>query len=167
MNCADAIEQLGPYLDGELSTDDRAGLDAHLADCEWCRSELDALGRLTASLAIPPTAPVPDALWSTIERRLYGEAQSSPDAKPPLARESSAPVPDRLCTAIEQRLDGGVQVLPDANPPGVRESSARPVWLRRAPLALAASVILAVGLGIIGLSQSGSQAAAATRACWP
>ena len=50
--CRQALALMSDYLDGALSSDDRARLDEHLADCPHCveylaqlRITIDALGR--------------------------------------------------------------------------------------------------------------------------
>jgi anti-sigma factor RsiW len=34
--CAEVMERLPDYLEGELSEPDRAAVDAHLRGCDWC-----------------------------------------------------------------------------------------------------------------------------------
>jgi ferric-dicitrate binding protein FerR (iron transport regulator) len=43
MNCSQAEEKLGAYVDGELAPRDREGVDAHLAACGECRRGMEAL----------------------------------------------------------------------------------------------------------------------------
>lgn len=43
MNCEQAREEFSALLDGELSVDARAAVEAHLAECSECLRELDAL----------------------------------------------------------------------------------------------------------------------------
>ena len=109
MNCQHVIEQLGPYLDGEIPADVRATVSAHLSDCKNCQAELDSLRSLADRLAAPVEAAVPGELWTAIGQRL--------EAAPPLA------------------LRTGKRVL-------VRH------WVRRWPGAIAASILLAVGIGV-------------------
>ena len=45
--------RLAAYLDRRLSADERAQVEAHLADCADCRAEVVALGRLRRRLARP------------------------------------------------------------------------------------------------------------------
>jgi hypothetical protein len=59
MNCADV--RLDEYLDGELADADRAGVDAHLASCGACRSELERSRKLEAVLRRLPAGAAPDA----------------------------------------------------------------------------------------------------------
>ena len=51
--CRDAVQLMAGYLDGALSTRDRARLEGHLADCPHCteylaqlRVTIDTLGRV-------------------------------------------------------------------------------------------------------------------------
>jgi anti-sigma factor RsiW len=44
--CRDAVGLMAAYLEGALERDDRARLEAHLADCPHCSEYLDQL-RLT------------------------------------------------------------------------------------------------------------------------
>jgi len=73
MTCRDFIEFLMDYLSGELSADERAIFDAHLAECPWCVAYLKtyretvALGK--AALAEPEKgvpADVPEDLVRAI-----------------------------------------------------------------------------------------------------
>src|SRR5688572_26339105 len=55
------------YLSGEVTHDRRAAVEAHLSECDRCRSEYDAVGVALAALADWPRAP---QLPSQLERRL-------------------------------------------------------------------------------------------------
>ena len=79
-----------------------------------------------------------------------------------MARPPTMQVPDALWTAIEQRLDAESPTFAGAGSPPRRVSAVRPMWLRRAPLALAAAVVLAVGLSVFGPLRTGSSAQAST-----
>ena len=51
--CRDLVELITPYLDGELSEEQRARIDAHLAICEGCVNALEQVRetiRVTGSL---------------------------------------------------------------------------------------------------------------------
>ncbi len=128
MTCEKTIEQLGPFLDGELPSAVRDDLEAHLVTCSSCQAELEAFREMAAELAAPPTMLVPDALW----------------------------------TAIERRLDEGVQTTRGAEPQRGSASVRRPLWIRCIPLALAAVVVLAVGLSMFDSVWTGSSAQAST-----
>jgi hypothetical protein len=59
MSCADL--RLDEYLDGELAGADRALVEAHLASCAGCRSELERSRKLEAVLRSVPSGAAPDA----------------------------------------------------------------------------------------------------------
>ena len=63
-------ERLSDYLDDQLGVEDRASMDRHLAECEDCRVELDALRRLVRAVADERTPPVPVDLAARIGRTL-------------------------------------------------------------------------------------------------
>ncbi|MCG0278935.1 MAG: zf-HC2 domain-containing protein, partial [Thermanaeromonas sp.] len=50
MRCRQARKMLSPYIDDELSDAERAALEEHLNSCEACRSELEALKRISEGL---------------------------------------------------------------------------------------------------------------------
>lgn len=50
MECRQAKEMLSPYIDDELGAAERAALEEHLAWCEACRSELEALRKISEGL---------------------------------------------------------------------------------------------------------------------
>jgi hypothetical protein len=77
MNCDAFKNNLGQYLDNELSSEDVALFDAHLVSCDDCRAEHEALTELAEGLAANPAVDVPDSLWQSIEGRL-DEAIVSP-----------------------------------------------------------------------------------------
>lgn len=60
---------------------ERAEIEAHVADCPRCRSELDAMREVAGAMGNLVEAP-PAGLWSSISGRLYGEGETS---SPPLA----------------------------------------------------------------------------------
>ena len=64
------IDRLSEFLDGELSPDERAAMDAHLVVCERCRTTLDELRRVVARAGrVQDSAPVRD-LWPEVAARI-------------------------------------------------------------------------------------------------
>lgn len=91
MNCAETSDSLGSYLDGEVPTDVRHSIQAHLARCPTCAAELDALRHVASLFAPRETTSVPHALWPAVAARL----ESSRDAA-----QSSFPAPRRRAPLI-------------------------------------------------------------------
>jgi anti-sigma factor RsiW len=63
-------DQLSDYLDGELSTDERAAVDQHLRDCPECAAVLNDLKRVVARAASAPARPPAADLWTGIAARI-------------------------------------------------------------------------------------------------
>src|SRR4051812_20261781 len=64
------IDRLSDYLDDELSAAERDAVDAHLKDCEDCRSTLRALQAVVAEAArLQDSAPGRE-LWTGIAARI-------------------------------------------------------------------------------------------------
>ena len=54
MNCESLVELVTEYLEGALPDDERARLEAHLADCDGCKTYLDQIRttmRLTGAIS--------------------------------------------------------------------------------------------------------------------
>lgn len=60
-SCEEAMDVLAEYLDGELTTGERAGLERHLEICRSCYSRAEFEKRLKARMA-EHRAEVPDRL---------------------------------------------------------------------------------------------------------
>ena len=76
MNCEDILIQKMALLDGEKADLSAAEIDSHLAACENCRRESEALEK-TAAFFRQQTRRMPDAdLWPAIEKRIGGETTS-------------------------------------------------------------------------------------------
>lgn len=56
---APTIENLSAYVDGRLDDAERAAVEAHLAECESCRSELESLRQTVALLRRVPEVAAP------------------------------------------------------------------------------------------------------------
>ena len=64
------MDRLSEYVDGELTAEERASLEAHLATCAACRATLEDLRKVVArSRALDGRAPKAD-LWPGIHARL-------------------------------------------------------------------------------------------------
>lgn len=64
---------LGPYVDGEGSSDTRAAIEAHVCMCTECRFQVEDLRALASRIAAGSPTCVPPALWSRIESQLGAE----------------------------------------------------------------------------------------------
>jgi hypothetical protein len=71
-------EGLSDYLDDQLPVEARARVDRHLAECEDCRMELEALRRLKRAVADEQVPPVPLDLQARIGRSLDAAAGARP-----------------------------------------------------------------------------------------
>ena len=61
---------LSAWLDGELTGEERAAADRHLAACEMCRTELAAVeGARSAVRSLPQLSPLPGAVAPLRRRR--------------------------------------------------------------------------------------------------
>ena len=82
MKCQEVSDLLLAYLDGEVTSSERALVQAHLAACAACRGELAAWGAIQGRVQrflwakAAPAHPSPQA-WSRLEARLAREARPS------------------------------------------------------------------------------------------
>lgn len=81
MDCHSAKESLGAYMDGELPGEICATIEAHLARCPVCTSELEFMKSVAELIAEPSAIQVPSQLWDSIERRLDRPVQREPQTK--------------------------------------------------------------------------------------
>jgi len=84
--CQDVQPKLSDYVDGLVSTDERATIDAHLATCAACKGLVRDLERVrTAARQLGPIEP-PDHIWLTIAGQIRLESPtpllSRPEARP-------------------------------------------------------------------------------------
>ncbi len=89
MDCTEFQRSLTPFIDGELSTEDKAVLEAHVTDCAACRADLareqefrDTIRGLLASSPVVAPASLKarinrDLAWSRGRRRLAWAAVSA------------------------------------------------------------------------------------------
>ena len=123
MDCRDAQLDLSAYLDAELSAERAAELRAHLEGCGECARLLAELRAVTALVGRLPERRAPQGLAEEVRRRLEGRAREAPPARP---------------AAAEVRLTGWRD-----------RAAARPSAFWPHALAMAATVVLAVGIGIL------------------
>lgn len=55
---SDVHDQLGPFLDGELTAEEAASFERHLASCAQCQKDLVDFGAISALATTPPAPPV-------------------------------------------------------------------------------------------------------------
>ena len=74
-DCDEILALLDEYLDGSLVAAEQARVFTHLAGCERCRTETEAVHALLAETRKLPRSVLPTReLWSGIEARLGGSA---------------------------------------------------------------------------------------------
>jgi hypothetical protein len=78
MDCNQICDLLAAYLDGEVTPEERTGIEAHLPGCPRCRAELASLSAVQADLrgafrAAAGEAEPPAYVWSNIRYRLQRE----------------------------------------------------------------------------------------------
>jgi hypothetical protein len=67
---------LAEYVDGTLRADDRARVEAHLADCSSCRDEVELAGEARDTLRSLPEVSPPAGLSFDVRRRAWSRATS-------------------------------------------------------------------------------------------
>jgi mycothiol system anti-sigma-R factor len=60
ITCAEAVERLWEYLDGELPEEHRAAIEEHLSFCRRCCGEAEFAGELRSFLAREAAEELPD-----------------------------------------------------------------------------------------------------------
>lgn len=72
IRCGEVLAQLSDYVDGDLSAEARARIDAHLAGCDWCENFGGAFANVVAEIRRELRAPDPvdDAVRSRLRDRL-------------------------------------------------------------------------------------------------
>ena len=66
-------DRLSEYLDGDLSADERTALEAHLRECQACRTTVDDLRRVMTTAHTLVDRPAGD-LWAGIAARIGAES---------------------------------------------------------------------------------------------
>ena len=69
--CEEIQPLLSGYVDGELSHDEQARAEAHLAGCARCTKELEDLRRLVTAADQIRFAEPPDEAWDALTENVY------------------------------------------------------------------------------------------------
>jgi anti-sigma factor RsiW len=69
-------ELLAGYVDGALTDEERAAVDAHLATCETCREEIELAGRAVTALASLEEEPVPFGVMNPVTTEIGRRTRS-------------------------------------------------------------------------------------------
>lgn len=87
MTCEEILIQLDTWVDEALAPAEQAAVTAHLAACDRCRAEADALRALLAETRALPRAVAPGRdLWGGIASRLEAPGSRPPAPTEPLRR---------------------------------------------------------------------------------
>lgn len=70
ISCADAVRQMWEYLEHEVSPQDRAAVEEHLAFCRRCCGEAEFATELRALLASSAVAELPPAVEARLAATL-------------------------------------------------------------------------------------------------
>ena len=73
LNCVGCEPELAPWAAGQLDPATREAVAAHLADCPYCRAELERELTLRAGLASLPVVRCPDAVSQRVLATVAGE----------------------------------------------------------------------------------------------
>jgi mycothiol system anti-sigma-R factor len=76
-NCDDALHELYGFLDGELTSDRKAAISAHLDDCPPCFEAFDFEAELRLVIARKCQETVPESLKARIADAIRSEQQPS------------------------------------------------------------------------------------------
>lgn len=132
-------ERLSEYLDDRLGVEDRASMDRHLAECEDCRVELDALRRLARAIAGEEVPPVPVDLQARIGRKLDAATGVRPHRRRFVVPATIAATIATIGILVTLQLREGRLVLPAAPEP--KEQSTVLDELRRSNTPLPQSTV--------------------------
>lgn len=78
MECRQVQDKLAEYQVGLLDANERATIEAHLASCEACRTELAALARVGELITLVPEAAPERDLWPEVAARLQPRRKKAP-----------------------------------------------------------------------------------------
>lgn len=91
MTCAATEQILGDFIEGTLTAEERAAVDAHLTSCASCAALVADLERVhVAARSLGPITP-PDHLWLEIAGRIRLEAQTSKTPAPAVSTPARPP----------------------------------------------------------------------------
>ena len=162
MDCDEIRTMLAGYADAELAALEREAVEAHLADCGRCRALIADQKRVQRVLESYAPPSVPAERWSAMSRRLADELAGREhadlvtqhrldslddleDKSPAEPRETGEPAarPSPLHLAASRG--------PVLNVLGPRAKARRPrlAWVAHAVGAIAAAVLLAVGIATV------------------
>lgn len=111
------LELISAFLDGEIDSDDRALVEAHLVACEACRTLAGDLRALDAAIAAEGVPPVPSALSARISWGLRGTTAAA--RRPP--RRSALGRVLAVGGAVAAALILGFVVVKEGRPPAILE----------------------------------------------
>ncbi|HKP71551.1 MAG TPA: zf-HC2 domain-containing protein, partial [Pyrinomonadaceae bacterium] len=97
MTCEDTQKNFTPYVDGQLTRDARAVVDAHLELCPVCRLQLDRTRAITRSLATLERPAPPARLAASINELLMIERAAR-------RQQPTGSLPARFLRWLEPRL---------------------------------------------------------------
>ena len=66
---------LGAYVDGELTEDQRRGIEAHLRDCADCRNQYGEIIRLEEVIGSMRIKEPPEEAWKTYSESVYNRVE--------------------------------------------------------------------------------------------
>ncbi len=89
MNHAEANDLLAALALDAVDDEERGAIEAHVATCPRCQSELDALREVASALG-NTVEPLPEHLWSSISSRIYDDHHDPVPALAILADDESA-----------------------------------------------------------------------------
>ncbi len=78
LTCDEALDLLEPFLDGDLTPEESARLQAHLEGCAACAAELALAGRVQAGLRALPQPDCPPELLARVVAAGRGEVGAFP-----------------------------------------------------------------------------------------
>src|SRR6476646_7025628 len=80
MQCERARELLSPYVDGELSAEERRAVAAHIQGCRTCEAQVADFHRVGRTLAETGRESMPKALALRLRANLAREAEKAAPA---------------------------------------------------------------------------------------